>query len=91
VIIGNRDRCQSLAKKHDLEFHNIGDERGNPDNKEMVRLFDSYDVDYGAARSLYARPASSNLLEAESSICTMGCCLLIPGFNPMKMLSAIIC
>ncbi|HBL47474.1 MAG TPA: formyltetrahydrofolate deformylase, partial [Planctomycetaceae bacterium] len=30
VIIGNRDRCQSLADRYQLDFHHIGDERGNP-------------------------------------------------------------
>lgn len=46
VIIGNRDRCQPLAAEHGLDFHHIGDERGNPDNEQMVALFDRYDVDY---------------------------------------------
>lgn len=46
VMIGNRDACRGLAEQFDIDFHNIGDGRGNPDNRSMVELFDKYDVDY---------------------------------------------
>jgi formyltetrahydrofolate deformylase len=46
VIIGNRGACRGIAEQFGLDFHDIADVRGNPDNRRMVDLFDVYDVDY---------------------------------------------
>ncbi|HWL09351.1 MAG TPA: formyltransferase family protein [Planctomicrobium sp.] len=46
VIIGNRDACRGVAESFGIDFHNIGDARGNPDNVKLVQIFDEYDVDY---------------------------------------------
>lgn len=46
VIIGNRNGCRGIAEQFEIDFHNIGDAKGNPDNDRFVDLFDEYDVDY---------------------------------------------
>lgn len=46
VILGNRDACRGVAEQFGIDFHNIGDQRGNPDDEKMVRIFDQYEVDY---------------------------------------------
>lgn len=46
VMIGNRSACQSLAREFNIDWHSIGNERGDPDNERMVALFDEYGVDY---------------------------------------------
>lgn len=46
VMIGNRDTCRSIAEQHGIDFHNIGDATGNPDNVRMAHLFDEYQLDY---------------------------------------------
>jgi formyltetrahydrofolate deformylase len=46
VIIGNREACRGIAEQFQVDFHNIGDSQGNPDNNRLVALFDEYGVDY---------------------------------------------
>ena len=46
VIIGNRPACRSVADQFGVDWHLIGDARGNPDNEQMVQLLDRYEVDY---------------------------------------------
>jgi formyltetrahydrofolate deformylase len=46
VMIGNRNSCRGVAEQFEVEWHNIGDDQGTPDNARMVELFDRYDVDY---------------------------------------------
>ncbi len=46
VMIGNRDACRGVAEQFDVEWHSVGDAKGNPDNARMVELFDQYQVDY---------------------------------------------
>ncbi|MDJ1434357.1 formyltetrahydrofolate deformylase [Halostagnicola sp. A-GB9-2] len=45
VVIGNHAKLQPLAEKHDVPFHDIGDEEGVPDEDELIELLDKYDVD----------------------------------------------
>lgn len=60
VMIGNRPACRGVAEQFDVDWHNIGDEKGNPDNERMVALFDEYDVDYVVlARYMRMIPAST--------------------------------
>ncbi len=46
VMIGNRDACRGVAEQFGVDWYNIGDRNGVPDNDRMVELFDQYDVDY---------------------------------------------
>lgn len=46
VMISNREHCHGLADEFSLPWHNVGDAEGSPDNEELAKLFDRYDVDY---------------------------------------------
>jgi formyltetrahydrofolate deformylase len=46
VMIGNRERCRSVAEQHNVPFRMIADKQGNPDNEKLVQLLDEYEVDY---------------------------------------------
>lgn len=46
VIIGNQSTCRGVAEQFGVDWHMIGDAKGNPDNDRMVELIDQYDVDY---------------------------------------------
>ena len=59
VMIGNRTTCRGIAEQFGIDWHNIGDERGVPDNDRLVGLFDQYQVDYIVlARYMRILPAS---------------------------------
>ncbi|WP_459191634.1 formyltetrahydrofolate deformylase [Halosimplex sp. J119] len=45
VVIGNHSDLQPLAEKYDVPFHDIGDEKGTPDEDELLDLLDEYDTD----------------------------------------------
>ncbi|MBX3443506.1 MAG: formyltetrahydrofolate deformylase [Planctomyces sp.] len=58
VMIGNRDACRGIAEEFGIEFHNIGDAHGHPDNSRLVELWDQHDVDYVVlARYMRVLPA----------------------------------
>ena len=40
VMIGNRPSCRGVAEQFGVDWHDIGDEKGAPDNDLMVELFD---------------------------------------------------
>src|ERR1700733_12735281 len=46
VVIGNRDSCRGVAEQFKVDWHQIGDAQGRPDNDRLVELFDRYEVDY---------------------------------------------
>jgi len=46
VMIGNRRRCERLAREFNVPFEMIGDADGNADDQRMVQLLDSYRIDY---------------------------------------------
>jgi formyltetrahydrofolate deformylase len=46
VVIGNRTRCEPVAKEACVPFEMIGDGSGTPDNARFMRLIDEYEVDY---------------------------------------------
>lgn len=46
VMIGNRDKCESLAAKYQVPWEMIGRDDGTADDAAMVELLDRYDVDY---------------------------------------------
>ncbi|MFO0940387.1 MAG: hypothetical protein U0930_06425 [Pirellulales bacterium] len=62
VMIGNRKRCESLAKQYNVPFHNIGDREGNSDEQAMVDLLDHYD-DYIILGAVHASPSTGHMLE----------------------------
>jgi len=60
VMIGNRDSCRGVAEQFGVDWHHVGDPKGEPDNQRMVELFDQYDVDYIIlARYMRVLPAST--------------------------------
>jgi formyltetrahydrofolate deformylase len=46
VIIGNRKKCEGLAKEFGVPFEYIGREDGSGDDEAMVRVIDRYQADY---------------------------------------------
>jgi formyltetrahydrofolate deformylase len=46
VLMGNRPNCRAVAEEFGVDWHMIGDDRGNPDNEWMVQLIDGYEADY---------------------------------------------
>ena len=86
VMIGNRNSCRGLAEQFGVDWHGVGDAQGNPDNAEMVRLFDQYDVDYIVlARYMRVLPAST-CWQFAGRIINLHHGLLppFPGFRPYE-------
>lgn len=85
VMIGNRSACRGIAEQFGVDFHNIGDERGNPDNGRLVELFDEYDADYIVlARYMRIMPPRACWEFAGGRIINLHHGLLppFPGFRP---------
>lgn len=60
VMLGNRDSCRGLAEQFEVPWHMIGNDKGEPDNDQMIELFDRYQVDYILlARYMRVLPAST--------------------------------
>jgi len=60
VMLGNRNSCQGVAEQFAVDWHQIGDARGEPDNPRMIEIFDQYEVDYIVlARYMRVLPAST--------------------------------
>ena len=45
VVIGNHPDLEPLARSHDVPFHDIGDEKGTPDEQQLIDLLAEYDID----------------------------------------------
>ena len=45
VVIGNHSDLEPLAEKYDVPFHDIGDEKGSPDEDQLLELLSEYDAD----------------------------------------------
>ncbi len=45
VVIGNHSDLEPLAEKYEVPFHDIGDEKGTPDEGELLELLEEYDSD----------------------------------------------
>ena len=85
VMIGNRNACRGTAEQFGIDFHNVGDGKGNPDNDRMVELFDEYDVDYIVlARYMRIVPPNACWEFAGGRIINLHHGLLpsFPGFRP---------
>ena len=60
VMIGNRDACRGVAEQFGVDWHLVGDAKGEPNNERMIELFDQYDVDYILlARYMRVLPAAT--------------------------------
>jgi len=87
VMIGNRDACRGTAEQFGVDFHNIGDARGEPDNRRLVELFDQYQVDYIVlARYMRILPPRACWEFAGGRILNLHHGLLpsFPGFRPYQ-------
>ncbi len=87
VMIGNRSACQGIAEQFGVDFHNVGDSKGNPDNERMAVLFDEYDIDYIVlARYMRILPAGVCWEFAGGRIINLHHGLLpsFPGFRPYQ-------
>jgi formyltetrahydrofolate deformylase len=87
VMIGNRAPGESLAEKYNVDWHQIGDERGVPDNEQMVKLLDQYRVDYVVlARYMRVLPPGTCWRYAGGRIINLHHGLLpsFPGFRPYE-------
>lgn len=85
VMIGNRSACRGIAEQFGIEFHNIGDNQGNPDDARFVALCDTYDVDYIVlARYMRIVPPQACWEFAGGRIINLHHGLLpsFPGFRP---------
>ena len=60
VMIGNRDACRGVAEQFGIDWHLVGDAKGEPNNEQMIELFDRYEVDYILlARYMRVLPAAT--------------------------------
>src|SRR5690606_28310664 len=60
VMISNRESCRYLAEQHDVPWVNVGDAGGRPDDRRLVDVCASYQVDYLVlARYMRVLPAST--------------------------------
>lgn len=87
VIIGNRPACRGVAEQFGVDWHEIGDAKGNPDNERMVELFDRYEVDYIVlARYMRVLPAATCWRFAGGRIVNLHHGLLpsFPGATPYQ-------
>lgn len=46
VMIGNHLSCRAVAEQFQVDWHMIGDAKGNPDNEQLVQIIDQNEVDY---------------------------------------------
>lgn len=87
VMIGNRQACRGVAEQFGVDWHMVGDAKGNPDNDRMVELFDEYDVDYIVlARYMRILPPGTCWRFAGGRIINLHHGLLppFPGFRPYE-------
>ncbi|MFO0919946.1 MAG: formyltransferase family protein [Planctomycetaceae bacterium] len=86
VMIGNRNSCRGVAEQFGVDWHQIGDDKGAPDEARLVELFDQYDVDYIIlARYMRVLPPST-CWEFAGRIINLHHGLLppFPGFRPYE-------
>ncbi|QLD90686.1 formyltetrahydrofolate deformylase [Natronomonas salina] len=61
VIVGNHDDLEPLADHYGVDFHDVGDEKGNPDEEELLAVLDEYDTDL-IVLARYMRILSPNVV-----------------------------
>lgn len=87
VVIGNRNACRGIAEQFGVDFHNIADEQGRPDDARMVELLDQYEADYVVlARYMRILPPRTCWEFAGGRIINLHHGLLpsFPGFQPYQ-------
>ena len=85
VMIGNRKKCEKLAREFNVPWHNIGSEDGAADEHAFVALLDQYAVDYVIlARYMRVLPPDTCWKFAGGRIINLHHGLLpsFPGFRP---------
>lgn len=85
VMIGNRPHCRSLAEQFGVDWHDVGDRDGNPDDPRLIALCDEYLVDYVVlARYMRVLPPASCWQYAGGRIINLHHGLLpsFPGMRP---------
>ena len=45
VVVGNHDDLEPIAEHYGIDFHDIGDEKGAPDEGELLSILDEYETD----------------------------------------------
>jgi len=45
TVVGNHPDLAPLAEDHEIPFHDIGDEKGTPDEGKLLSLLEKYDID----------------------------------------------
>lgn len=84
VMIGNRSTCRGIAEQFKIDWINIGDEKGGPDEDRLVEVLDEYNVDYVVlARYMRILPASTCWKFAGGRIINLHHGLL-PGFPGIR-------
>ncbi len=84
VMIGNRPHCRSLAEQFNIDWHQIDDGQGEPDDARLIDLCDQYEVDYIIlARYMRILPAESCWKYAGGRIINLHHGLL-PSFRGMR-------
>lgn len=84
VMIGNRNACRGIAEQFEIDWVNIGNEKGAPNEDKMVEVLDEYNVDYVIlARYMRVLPASTCWKYAGGRIINLHHGLL-PGFPGMR-------
>jgi formyltetrahydrofolate deformylase len=61
VVISNHSDLRHLADGHDVPFHDVGDESGQPDETALLELLSEYDVDL-IVLARYMRILSPNVV-----------------------------
>ena len=87
VIVGNRPACRGVAEQFGVDWHDVGDSKGQPDNERLVEIFDQYKVDYVIlARYMRVLPAATCWRFAGGRIINLHHGLLpsFPGPTPYK-------
>jgi formyltetrahydrofolate deformylase len=85
IVIGNRPNCRYVAEQFGVDFHSIGDDKGNPNEDRMIELCDEYKVDYIVlARYMRVLPPSACWKYAGGRIINLHHGLLpsFPGIRP---------
>jgi formyltetrahydrofolate deformylase len=61
VVIGNHNDLQPLAERHDVPFHDVGDDGGQPDEDTLLDLLSEYEIDL-LVLARYMRILSPNVV-----------------------------
>jgi len=86
VMLGNRQACRGVAEQFGVPWADVGDAKGEPNNDQMVELFDQHQVDYIVlARYMRVLPART-CWQFAGRIINLHHGLLppFPGFRPYE-------